>query len=352
MGPYLNQKQAVNKMAHHNTTSSKLPVNGSNEPLSRLQAAKAALAAAENKQGLRPVITSGFTQPTGSSGNPTYTLEHTRTLTKNPFTLVPNEHASQQTKTTDALRPNTSTETPDPLDLPPASAQPTASAQQQAPTLITREDREHIPVHPALNAALPHGLTRGAITTTHGSTYLALTLITQHTKNGGWVAIVGAPNINYVTLQDLDANLNNIIAIPHPGEKTPEVIAALIEGTDLILLGPNITLTAGEQRTLAARNRERGTHIITQTPWKGARTHLAAQHHPWHGTNHGLGRLTSTSYTITTTRNHQQHSTHIATHNGVLMANNAHVTDRSPVTDHTLTPHTSTHQTYRKEKTG
>lgn len=337
-------------MAHTVVTAfsrpEKLSTNSTN---ARLQAAKKALAAAENKQGLRSVVLEQ-TQPGGTP----YTLEQTRTQPKNPFRLVPERTTTLNPDSlagANNLGGDNSTAYASKLGNLDGAADTTAPNQSATnnPNTLTRQDRDAIPVHPALTHALPHGLARGAITTTHGSTYIALTLIAHHTQNNGWAAIVGAPNINYTTLQDLGAKLNHIITIPHPGDKTPEVIAALIEGTDLILLGPRITLTASEQRTLTARNRERGTHIITQTPWKGARTHLTAQQGPWQGTRQGLGRLTATNYTLTTTRHHQHHTTTLDTVNGTPKVDNAITSNALAAATHT---NDTPQQPYRKEKTG
>lgn len=274
----------------------------SQSQLQRLAAAKAALAVAETKQGLRSVDTAH------RADTPiTYAAQAFRP--QNPFALIPGGATQADTSSTDTSS----------TDATPTSKVGTPkNTSPKSATPLIRADRDTIAVHNALTTLLPHGLTPGSITTTQGSTHTALTLITQHTTNAGWVAIIGAPNINYTTLQDLGANLNHIIVVPHPNENTPQIIAALIEGVDLILLGPAVTLTHAEQRTLTARNRERGTHIISQKPWANARTHITTTHGTWHGTNKGLGRLTNTTYTLTKTDPSGHHATTITTHNGQL----------------------------------
>ncbi len=256
----------------------------------RLRAAKAALAAAETKQGLRAVTRT----PESKSVTPGNKL--------GSYVSVPPTYSTDQTASIDV----------------PASTEKAATRQA-----MTREDRTPIPVHEALAGIFPHGLHRGAITTIHGSTHTALALLVAHTQTNGWVGIVGAPDLNYSAAHDLGVDLSKLLVVPHPGDKTPQVIATLIDGTDLILLGPHVTLTPAEQRTLAARAKERGTHIITGRPWPGARTYVDTTHAQWAGTKNGLGRLTSCTYNVDAANKYGNTTATLTTHNGRFVVANA-----------------------------
>ncbi len=256
----------------------------------RLRAAKAALAAAETKQGLRAVTRT----PESETVTPGNKL--------GSYVSVPPTYSTDQTASIDV----------------PASTEKAATRQA-----MTREDRTPIPVHPTLTALFPNGLHRGAITVTHGSTHTALALLVQHTQAGGWAGIVGAPQLNYSAAHDLGVDLSKLLVVPHPADHTPQIIATLIDGTDLILLGPHATLTPAEQRTLAARAKERGTHIITGRPWPGARTHIDTTHAQWAGTKNGLGRLTSCTYNVDAANKYGNTTATLTTHNGRFVVANA-----------------------------
>jgi hypothetical protein len=245
----------------------------------RLRAAKAALAAAETKQGLRAV---------------------TRAQDREFLALGNSQQALNQSNSVDV-----------------------SEEYPSAGRVMTREDRIPIPVHPTLTALFPNGLHRGAITVAHGSTHTALALLVQHTQAGGWAGIVGAPELNYSAAHDLGVDLSKLLVVPHPADHTPQIIATLIDGTDLILLGPHIILTPADQRTLAARAKERGTHIITGRPWPGARTYVDTTHAQWAGAKNGLGRLTSCTYNLDAANKYGNATATFTTHNGRFVAANA-----------------------------
>ncbi|MFD2839462.1 hypothetical protein ACFSYH_02630 [Populibacterium corticicola] len=251
----------------------------------RLRAAKAALAAAETKQGLRAV---------------------TRAQDREFLAPGNSQHALNQSNSVDV-----------------------SEEYPSAGRVMTREDRIPIPVHPTLTALFPNGLHRGAITVAHGSTHTALALLVQHTQAGGWAGIVGAPELNYSAAHDLGVDLSKLLVVPHPADHTPQIIATLIDGTDLILLGPHTILTPAEQRTLAARAKERGTHIITGRPWPGARTYVDTTREQWAGTKNGLGRLTSCTYNVDAANKYGNTTATLTTHNGRFVGANANASGSS-----------------------
>lgn len=187
-----------------------------------------------------------------------------------------------------------------PARLTPAiAAGPTRTAESSGPgPLLNTGHRPAFGVPEALQEVLPQGLPRGAVCTVAGSTTVLLALVAQVTRQGGWVAFVGTWQINFVAAQDLGMDLAQVAVIPQVGELGPEIMATLVDGMDLVVVGPGVGLTHRQQGRLSARARERGTTLLTAGPWQGARVQLHGQPGPWQGAHHGLGRLTSCQYQI------------------------------------------------------
>ena len=150
----------------------------------------------------------------------------------------------------------------------------------------------------ALEQLLPQGLPRGSVCCVEGSTTVLLALAAQVTQQEGWTAFVGTTDINFVAAQDLGMKLERVIVVPEPGGHVPEIMATLIDGMDLVVVGQQLGLTSRQQSRLTARARERGTTILVAGQWPGARLHLYGRAGQWQGANQGLGRLTTCQYRV------------------------------------------------------
>jgi hypothetical protein len=104
------------------------------------------------------------------------------------------------------------------------------------------------------------GIRRGstvAVGPLSGGCSLALYLAAAVTKSGGWAAVVGMPSLGLVAAAEIGVDLARLALIPEPGEQWAGVVAALVDGFDLVLLRPPARARSGDARRLAARVRER-----------------------------------------------------------------------------------------------
>ncbi|GEA90224.1 hypothetical protein [Cellulomonas cellasea] len=157
-------------------------------------------------------------------------------------------------------------------------------------SLLTTE-RPALPVPAELTALLPDGLRRGGTVTVLGSTSLLLALLASACAGGAWAALVGQPTAGLLAAAEAGVALDRLAVVPAPGLDAPTVVAALLDGVDVVLVGPEAALTDSDRRRLAARARERGSVLLTSTPWPGANVVLTAEQGRWSGVGTGDGRL-------------------------------------------------------------
>ncbi|MBB2922137.1 hypothetical protein [Cellulomonas cellasea] len=157
-------------------------------------------------------------------------------------------------------------------------------------SLLTTE-RPALPVPAELTTLLPDGLRRGGTVTVLGSTSLLLALLASACAGGAWAALVGQPTAGLLAAAEAGVALDRLAVVPAPGLDAPTVVAALLDGVDVVLVGPEAALTDSDRRRLAARARERGSVLLTSTPWPGANVVLTAEQGRWSGVGTGDGRL-------------------------------------------------------------
>ncbi|WP_242607862.1 hypothetical protein [Xylanimonas ulmi] len=147
-------------------------------------------------------------------------------------------------------------------------------------------------MQPALAALLPGGtLPAGGALAVQGSTSLLLGLLAAASRDGAWVAFVGAPAVGMLAAADAGLALERVALVPDPGPDAPTVVAALLDGVDVVVVGPRVTLLDADRRRLAARARERGSLLASTTPWPGAHVTLDARGGAWWGADDGAGWL-------------------------------------------------------------
>ncbi|MGO1317123.1 MAG: hypothetical protein ACTMIR_08825 [Cellulomonadaceae bacterium] len=203
-----------------------------------------------------------------------------------------------------------------PAQVQPTQAQPAAVpsapvAHSQAPVPGREElsraeplgmrtaQRSPLPVPHGLRELLPAGLPRGGVVQVTGSTALVLTMLAEA---GGaqevWTAVVGQPRIGLLAAAQTGVALDRLVLVPEPGAQTAAVLAALVDGVDVLVVGPAAALVAADRRRLVARARERGTVLVATTPWPGARTVLEVTGVRWRGLGAGTGRLLSRELSV------------------------------------------------------
>jgi hypothetical protein len=156
----------------------------------------------------------------------------------------------------------------------------------------TPDDRSRmLPVHPALAGLFPRGgLRRGSTVVVRGSTSLLFALLAQATETGSWAALVGMPNLGLRAAAELGVAVDHLALVRHPGADLPKVIAALLDGMDLVAVDP-ARLTDSQLHRLSARARHRSAVLVSTGAWPGADLELTQEAAGWSGLGWGHGAL-------------------------------------------------------------
>lgn len=93
----------------------------------------------------------------------------------------------------------------------------------------------------ALGGLFPAGgLQRGSVVEVAGGAAMSLSLAlaagVMPAGSSRWVAAVGFPSIGLVAAAQMGVPLERLALVPAPGERWAEVVAALLDGVDLLLL--------------------------------------------------------------------------------------------------------------------
>ncbi len=176
-----------------------------------------------------------------------------------------------------------------------------ALAGRVAPTTLAGD--RTLPVLPALTGLVGGGLRRGATATVAGeaglgATSLAFALVAAATQAGSWAAVVGLPAAHAPAAASLGVALERLALVPDAATlgHWPTVVAALLDGVDLVVAAVPPGLRAPDARRLVARARERGSVLVPLLPpgasWvEGADIRLRVVAARWHGLDDGHGFL-------------------------------------------------------------
>ncbi|GGL96604.1 MULTISPECIES: hypothetical protein [Micromonospora] len=163
-----------------------------------------------------------------------------------------------------------------------------------------------LPVAPELTGLLPHrGLRRGstvAVATGHprhsGGTSLLLALLAEASRTGSWCAVVGVPGLAAGAAAEAGVVLDRLALVPDPGPDWATVVAALIDGVDLVVTMAPETVAPSAAHRLAARARQRGSVLVPYGRWTGADVTLQVVRGVWEGLGAGRGRLRRREVTV------------------------------------------------------
>src|SRR5690606_4368204 len=105
---------------------------------------------------------------------------------------------------------------------------------------------EAVPVLPALRPVLPGGLRPGSVVGVAGpgAASLGAALVAGGSRHGGedgaggWCGVVGLPDFGVVAAAGMGAVPERLLLVDDPGDRWADVVAALCEAVDLILLCP------------------------------------------------------------------------------------------------------------------
>ncbi|MEV0269797.1 hypothetical protein AB0H43_13545 [Hamadaea sp. NPDC050747] len=151
-----------------------------------------------------------------------------------------------------------------------------------------------LPIAAELRSLLPWtGLRRGTVVAVHSSALALLALLGEASKNGAWISFVGFPHLGIAAAAEAGIVLERVILVPQPGAKWLEVMAIMLDGTQIVVAPvPPGGVTDAQARTLAARARQRGSVIVPFGPgWPGADLTIERTAARWQGLAMGHGRL-------------------------------------------------------------
>ncbi|SDT63830.1 hypothetical protein SAMN04489716_5080 [Actinoplanes derwentensis] len=131
-----------------------------------------------------------------------------------------------------------------------------------------------------------------------GGTSLMLGLIAAASRNGAWCAVVGVPALGALAAAESGVVLERLALVPEPGPDWAIVVAALIDGVDLVVVAVPGPVSASIVSRLAARARQRGSVLVPFGDWVGADISLQVGSGHWEGLGSGRGRLRRREVTV------------------------------------------------------
>ncbi|GLY52349.1 hypothetical protein Lesp01_60050 [Lentzea sp. NBRC 102530] len=147
-----------------------------------------------------------------------------------------------------------------------------------------------LPVRGELAGLLPWGgLRRGSTVSVGGSTSLLLALLAGATADGCWAAVVGLPQLGVLAAAELGVAVQRLALIPSPGTDPGPVIAALLDGMDVVAVA--CPLPPSLARRLTARARQRRAVLIAWGTWPAADVELTAESVTWNTLDDGAETL-------------------------------------------------------------
>ncbi|MFI9527496.1 hypothetical protein [Micromonospora rosaria] len=163
-----------------------------------------------------------------------------------------------------------------------------------------------LPVAPELTGLLPsRGLRRGSTVAVaagrprhHGGTSLVLALLAEASRAGSWCAVVGVPTFGAGAAAEVGIALDRLALVPDPGPEWATVIAALIDGVDVVVAAVPGAVAPSVADRLAARARQRGSVFVPYGRWDGADVTLRVVRGVWEGLGPGRGRLRRREVTV------------------------------------------------------
>ncbi|QPK79629.1 hypothetical protein G7Y31_02655 [Corynebacterium lizhenjunii] len=137
------------------------------------------------------------------------------------------------------------------------------------------------------------GLARQRVSSLNDCPALAVELATQVTSAGGYVAVVGWPELSLARVVE-EGEPGRLIAVPEPGEQPWQVSCTLAEGCDLVIHhGPQVKLSPTQARPIAAKVRAGRAALLAVGPrLPGPAVELQAEVTTYRGIGRGRGRIT------------------------------------------------------------
>jgi hypothetical protein len=153
-------------------------------------------------------------------------------------------------------------------------------------------DEPILPVLPALTPLLPAGgLAKGSVTAVGQYGMLCLALMAAASAQGAWCGVAGIPEFGVAAAASAGVEPDRLLLVPDPGERWPQVAAALIDGCEVVLIRPPARPVSRARRQLEAGLRRAGAVLLVVGVWDGAAVRLRVARQYWTGLGNGHGRL-------------------------------------------------------------
>lgn len=140
-----------------------------------------------------------------------------------------------------------------------------AIGREAAPVVLGLERTLPVlePLRPLFgDGALVRGSTVG-VAGPAGATSLAVALAAGASRAGSWVAVVGLDALGLAAVGGLGVDLGRLVLVEEPPARSwGQVVAALAEAVDVVVVAPPGRIPAAVSRRLAARARERGSVVV------------------------------------------------------------------------------------------
>lgn len=161
---------------------------------------------------------------------------------------------------------------------------------------------ELLPVPGALAPLFPAGgLRRGSVLEVSRSSSLLLFLAAAAAGNGEWTALAALPDVGLQAAAEVGLALARTVVVPRPGPEATAVLGALVDGFDVLAVGPCPAMGDRDRRLLTARLRTRGAVLLSTAPWPGSDLVLRAERGRPQGVGAGWGAMAGQELTVTAT---------------------------------------------------
>jgi hypothetical protein len=169
-----------------------------------------------------------------------------------------------------------------------------SSLAERFPALTEAAASERtLPVHESFAGLLP-GLQRGATVTCEGpaAVSLALALAVAPSQQGAWVGVAGMPELSVRAAVEMGLALERLVMVAD-AVAWVEVLAAMIDGFDVVMIGPDAGRVGASWRRLQARAQARGVVLLAVgVPALSGDLRMSTIAHHWVGLGEGHGVAT------------------------------------------------------------
>lgn len=176
---------------------------------------------------------------------------------------------------------------------------PDAGSVAPAGAPVSAPDAWEIPA--SLSSLFPDGLVKGMTVGVRGSRLASLILASIPSSQGAWTACVGIADMGWICASRLGMDLERTVLVAREsGPAMGQVLAAAIDGFDVVVVGEEIRLDARERRLLARRALARGVLVIAEG-WP-VRRMVEARYLGSQGLRAGSGHLSKVSLELSVKR--------------------------------------------------